>query len=41
MGLLVGARFAVAGEDFRIVLLSVLLASNPAEVVIEWVDYWR
>jgi len=32
---------AVSGEDFQIALPSALFASNPDEIVLEWVDYWR
>jgi hypothetical protein len=32
---------AVAGRNFHIVVRPALFASNPDEVVIEWVHYWR
>jgi hypothetical protein len=31
----------IAGKDFQIVLPAALFASNPDEIVLEWVDYWR
>lgn len=32
---------AVAGKDFHIALPPALFASNPGEIMLEWVDYWR
>ena len=32
---------SVVGEDFHITLASALFASNPGELVLEWVDCWR
>ena len=32
---------SVVGKDFHITLAPGLFASNPGELVIEWVDYWR
>ena len=31
----------VSGEDFQIDFPSALFASNPDEIVLEWVDFWR
>ena len=31
----------IAGKDFQIALPAALFTSNPDEIVLEWVDYWR